>query len=86
MRPVDTVFSAQALRILRSIYGISCRAQRKIFDGIAIKGLARSNMLNWLMSDCHLFGLTVQNWMWAFPGALLSYLAVLIFVRRQQAG
>jgi hypothetical protein len=43
-------------------------------------------MLNWLMSDCHLFGLTVQNWMWAFPGALLSYLAVLIFVRRQQAG
>jgi hypothetical protein len=42
-------------------------------------------MLNWLMSDCRLFGLTAQNWMWVFPGSLLLYMAVLMFVRGRQA-
>ena len=43
-------------------------------------------MLDWLISDCRLFGLTAQNWMWVFPSALLLYAAVLIIVRRRQAG
>jgi hypothetical protein len=43
-------------------------------------------MLDWLISDCHLFGVTAQNWMWVFPSALLLYFAVLFIVRRQQAG
>ena len=43
-------------------------------------------VLNWLISDCDLFGLAAQNWMWVFPGGLLLYIAVLIFVRRRQTG
>ena len=41
-------------------------------------------MLQWLISDCRLFGLTAQNWMWVFPSALLLYAAVLIVIRRRQ--
>ena len=43
-------------------------------------------VLHWLISDCRLFGLTAQNWMWVFPSGLLLYIAVLIFVRRRQTG
>jgi cytochrome c-type biogenesis protein CcmH/NrfF len=43
-------------------------------------------VLHWLISDCRLFGLTAQNWMWVFPSGLLLYIAVLILVRRRQAG
>ena len=43
-------------------------------------------VLDWLISDCRLFGLTAQNWMWVFPSALLLYMAVLILVRRRHAG
>ena len=42
-------------------------------------------VLHWLISDCRLFGLTAQNWMWVFHGGLLLYIAVLILVRRRQA-
>jgi len=38
------------------------------------------------MSDCQLFGLTTQNWMWVFPSVLLLYLAVLILIRRRPTG
>ena len=41
-------------------------------------------MLQWLISDCRLFGLPAQNWMWVFPSALLLYLAVLTIIRRRQ--
>jgi hypothetical protein len=41
-------------------------------------------VLDWLISDCRLFGLTAQNWMWVFPSALLLYFAVLSFIRRRQ--
>jgi hypothetical protein len=43
-------------------------------------------VLQWLISDCRLFGLPTQNWMWVLPSALLLYLAVLILIRRRQAG
>lgn len=43
-------------------------------------------VLDWLISDCRLFGLTAQNWMWVFPSALLLYFAVLSFIRRRQTG
>src|SRR5450759_1170942 len=43
-------------------------------------------VLQWLISDCYLFGLPVQNWMWVFPSALLLYLAVLTVIRRRQTG
>jgi hypothetical protein len=42
-------------------------------------------VLHWLISDCRLFGLTAQNWMWVFPSGLLLYLAVLTVIRRWQA-
>lgn len=40
-------------------------------------------MLNWLMSDWQLFGLSAQNWMWVLPGAVVLYLALLTLVRRR---
>jgi cytochrome c-type biogenesis protein CcmH/NrfF len=43
-------------------------------------------VLQWLISDCHLFGLSAQNWMWVLPGGLLLYTAVLIVIRRRQTG
>jgi hypothetical protein len=43
-------------------------------------------VLQWLISDCHLFGLSAQNWMWVLPCGLLLYLAVLIAIRHRQAG
>ena len=42
-------------------------------------------MLLWLLRDCSLFGLTIQNWMWALPGVLLLYAAIVIYVRSQHA-
>jgi hypothetical protein len=41
-------------------------------------------VLQWLISDCRLFGLPVQNWMWVLPSGLLLYLAVLTIIRRRQ--
>jgi hypothetical protein len=43
-------------------------------------------VLHWLISDCHLFGLPAQNWMWVFPSALLLYIVVLMVIGRRQAG
>jgi len=43
-------------------------------------------VLQWLISDCRLFGLPAQNWMWVFPSGLLLYLAVLTVIRRRRAG
>jgi hypothetical protein len=43
-------------------------------------------VLQWLISDCRLFGLPAQNWMWVFPSGLLLYLAVLTIIRRRRAG
>lgn len=42
-------------------------------------------MVLWLLSDCSLFGLTIQNWMWAFPAVLLLYTAIVIYVRSRHA-
>jgi hypothetical protein len=42
-------------------------------------------VIYWLISDCRLFGVTAQNWMWVFPGVLLLYMAVLVLVRRRRA-
>ena len=35
-------------------------------------------MLNWLTSNCELFGLPGQNWMLVVGGGLLLYIAVLV--------
>jgi hypothetical protein len=43
-------------------------------------------VLQWLISDCRLFGLPAQNWMWVLTSGLLLYLAVLTVIRRRQAG
>jgi hypothetical protein len=42
-------------------------------------------MLHWLLSDFSLFGLPLQNWMWAFPSVLLLYAAIMIYLRSRQA-
>jgi hypothetical protein len=42
-------------------------------------------MLNWLVGNCELFGLTGQNWMWLIGGGLLLYVAMLAIARRRQA-
>jgi cytochrome c-type biogenesis protein CcmH/NrfF len=41
--------------------------------------------MHWLLSDCSLFGLTIQNWMWVFPAVLLLYAAVIVYVRSRHA-
>ncbi len=43
-------------------------------------------MLNWLTSNCELFGLPGQNWMLVVGGGLLLYVAVLVISNRRQAG
>lgn len=43
-------------------------------------------MLNWLTSNCELFGLPGQNWMLVVVGGgLLLYIAVLVITNRRQA-
>jgi len=43
-------------------------------------------MLNWLVDDCHLFGLTGQNWMPVVGSGLLLYIAILVIARRRRTG
>jgi hypothetical protein len=43
-------------------------------------------MLNWLTSNCELFGLPGQNWMLVVGGGLLLYVAVLVITNSRQAG
>jgi hypothetical protein len=44
-------------------------------------------MLNWLASNCELFGLPGQNWMLVIGGGgLLLYVAALVISNRRQAG
>ena len=43
-------------------------------------------MLNWLTSNCELFGLPGQNWMLVVGGGLLLYVAALVITNRRQAG
>jgi hypothetical protein len=40
-------------------------------------------MLHWLVGDCHLFGLTGQNWMPLVIGMFLVYIATLAVVGRR---
>jgi len=42
--------------------------------------------MHWLLSDCSILGLPMQNWMWAFPGVLVLYAAILAYVRARRAG
>jgi hypothetical protein len=39
-------------------------------------------MLDWLIRDSNLLGLTFQNWIPVFVGGLLLYIVVLIIARR----
>jgi cytochrome c-type biogenesis protein CcmH/NrfF len=41
--------------------------------------------MHWLLSDCHFFGLPAQNWMWVFPGGLVLYGVILIYIRSRRA-
>lgn len=43
-------------------------------------------MLNWLTSNCELFGLPGQNWMLVVGGGLLLYVAALVITNRRQTG
>jgi hypothetical protein len=43
-------------------------------------------MLNWLTSNCELFGLPGQNWMLVVAGGLLLYIAVLLIGSFRQTG
>jgi hypothetical protein len=43
-------------------------------------------MLNWLLADYQLFGLTGQNWMLVFGGGLLLYIAVLAIAAHRRKG
>ena len=41
-------------------------------------------MLHWLVGDCRLFGLTMQNWMPLVVGVFLAYIVVLIALGRHR--
>ena len=41
-------------------------------------------MLNWLVGNCEVFGVTGQNWMLVVGGGLLLYITMLIVARRRQ--
>jgi hypothetical protein len=43
-------------------------------------------VLNWLVGNFDLFGLTGQNWMLVVGGGLLLYIAVLVIAQRRQTG
>jgi hypothetical protein len=38
-------------------------------------------MLDWLVSNSEVLGLSGQNWMWLIGGALLLYVAMLLVTR-----
>ena len=42
-------------------------------------------VLNWFIHDWELFGLHGQNWMLAFGGGLVLYIAMLIGARRRRS-
>ncbi len=66
---------------LRNLSGGRAYSQRDCFTRDTLGAV-----LQWLISDCRLFGLPVQNWMWVLPSGLLLYLAVLTVIRRRQTG
>ena len=66
---------------LRNVSGSRAYSQPDCFTRDTLRAV-----LQWLISDCRLFGLPIQNWMWVFPSGLLLYLAVLSVVRRRQTG
>ena len=43
-------------------------------------------MLDWLTYDIDLFGLPAQNWMLLVGGALLLYIAILVWPRQWRSG
>lgn len=43
-------------------------------------------MLNWLTTNCDLFGLPGQNWMLVVGGVLLLYVAAPVITNRRQTG
>jgi hypothetical protein len=43
-------------------------------------------MMNWLVGDCQIFGLVIQNWMLLIGGGLLLYFAVLAIAGRRRQG
>ena len=66
---------------LRNLSGGRAYSQRDCFTRDTLGAV-----LQWLISDCRLFGLPAQNWMWVLPSGLLLYLAVLTVIRRRQTG
>jgi hypothetical protein len=43
-------------------------------------------MLNWLVENFDLLGLSGQNWMWLIGGAVALYAAMLAIARSRHAG
>jgi len=43
-------------------------------------------MRDWLVADCHLFGLPAQNWMWLLASAFLVYVLSLALTRLAKSG
>ena len=41
-------------------------------------------VLDWLLSDCSVLGLSMQNWMWALPSVLLLYAAITVLIRSRR--
>ena len=81
-RPANTDFSRRAAHFifnLRNVSGGRTYNQTHCLTRDTLRAV-----LDWLISDCRLFGLPAQNWMWVFPSALLLYIAVLTFIRRRQ--
>ena len=66
---------------LRNVRGGRAYSQPHCFTRDMLRAV-----LQWLISDCLLFGLPAQNWMWVFPSSLLLYLAVLTVIRRRKTG
>jgi len=66
---------------LRNVSGGRAYSQPDCFTRDMLRAV-----LQWLISDCQLFGLPAQNWMWVFPSGLLLYLVVLTVIRRRKTG
>ena len=82
MRGARTWYFRRDAHILSVIYGTACRQGLK--SRLMYKGQVGA-VMHWLLSDCHLFGLPMQNWVWVFPGALVLYGVILIYIRSRRA-
>ena len=69
---------------LLPFYGTPCAVRTRVARhyGSGSMDDSTNEMLHWLVGDCRLFGLTMQNWMPLFVGVFLIYIVVLLALNR----